>query len=422
MKRLSFNPSNYLRSFIVVTAGIALVFSVTTAPAWAQPAAKPAQQQSIAAQWDDRSVYAFLAAELLSLDGDFEQAALALWPVARQVKQNELYERVTQWAVQAKRYDLLYSAATAWETNDAAAPQPKQIIQFLLVPMRLERMEQLRKAGKPDEAREQLLSAFASRSRITSAETAQLLAEQLEEDYLLSQALTAYGLALTIANNKEQKDMALARILAIKARAGDMGALSDLLTAQQSSKGVTKLLMTAAAIAVLRDVEQYPQALTLIKTLPAEEQNYEAALTYEMMGKTDEAQALLRQSLKITPNAPHLLNTLGYSLVDHNPNPAALAEGTVLLEAAYKAAPNSNAIMDSLGWAYFRNKDYVKAQVLLQKSYDLKRDPEVAAHLGELLYVTGKTEQARKLWVQALAIDPKHKVLNNTLKRLGITP
>jgi uncharacterized protein HemY len=116
-----------------------------------------------------------------------------------------------------------------------------------------------------------------------------------------------------------------------------------------------------------------------------------------------------------------LLNTLGYSLVDRNPNPAALAEGTALLEAAYKAAPNSNAIMDSLGWAYFRNKDYTKAQILLQKSYDLKRDTEEAAHLGELLHVTGKIEQARKLWAQALALEPKHKVLNSTLKRLGIS-
>jgi tetratricopeptide (TPR) repeat protein len=107
-------------------------------------------------------------------------------------------------------------------------------------------------------------------------------------------------------------------------------------------------------------------------------------------------------------------------LVDRNANPSALVEGTALLEAALQTSPDSAAIMDSLGWAYFRAKDYAKAKPLLQQAYDLKRDPEVAAHLGELLWVTGNAAAARKLWVQGLAIDPKHKILNSTLKRLNI--
>jgi tetratricopeptide (TPR) repeat protein len=401
-----------------VSSCLALGLSATFVSVLAQPSIKPLQ--SAAAQWDDRSVYAFLAAELLSLDEDFEQAALALWPVARQVKQAELYERVTQWAARAKRYDILYLAATAWETNDPVAQQPKTIISFLLVPLRLERMEALRLAGKPDEAREQLLSAYAARNRVDSAETALLLAEQLEEDYQFPQALDLYAAAIKLGANKEQADLSRARILAIKAKGGDAASLAALVAAQQTSTGATKRLFNAVTVAVLRDAEQYEQALKLIQSLPLDEQAYETALTYDMMGQADKAEVLLREALKKSPKAPHLLNTLGYSLVDRNPNLAALAEGTALLEAAYKAAPNSNAIMDSLGWAYFRNKDYAKAQTLLQKSYDLKRDPEVAAHLGELLHTTGKTDQARKLWAQALALEPKHKVLNSTLKRLGI--
>ncbi len=402
----------------LISMGLVLGLCAVSVSASAQPASKPLQ--SAAAQWDDRSVYAFLAAELLSLDEDFEQAALALWPVARQVKQAELYERVTQWAARSKRYDILYSAATAWETNDPSAQQPKQMLAYLLIERRLERMEALRVAGKPDEAREQLLSAYAARNRVDSAETALLLAEQLEEDYQFPQALDMFGAAINLGANKEQTDLSRARTLAIKAKGGDAASLAALVAAQQTSVGATKRLFNAVTIAVLRDAEKYEQALQLIKSLPVDEQAYESALTYDMMGQADKAEALLREALKKAPQAPHLLNTLGYSLVDRNPNPAALAEGTALLEAAHKAAPNSSAIMDSLGWAYFRNKDYVKAQALLQKSHDLKRDPEVAAHLGELLYVTGKTEQARKMWAQALAIEPKHKVLSSTLKRLGI--
>jgi tetratricopeptide (TPR) repeat protein len=247
-----------------------------------------------------------------------------------------------------------------------------------------------------------------------------LLAEQLEEDYQLPQALELYSAAIKLGANKEQTDLARARTLAIKAKGGDATSLTALIAQQQTSSGSNKRLLNAVTIAALRDAEQYEQVLQLIKSLPADEQAYETALTYDMMGQFDKAEALLREVLKKSPKAPHLLNTLGYSLVDRNSSPAALAEGTALLEAAFKAAPNNNAILDSLGWAYFRNKDYVKAQPLLQKSYDLKRDPEVAAHLGELLHVTGKTEQARKLWMQALALEPKHKVLNSTFKRLGI--
>jgi tetratricopeptide (TPR) repeat protein len=424
MERYSFNKlPHYLdmTSLVrcVLTLCIVLLLSTNTVSVSAQTVSKP--QQSTAVQWDDRSVYAFLAAELLSLDENYEQAALALWPVARQVKQTELYERVTQWAARAKRYDILYSAATAWETNDPAAQQPKSILSFLLIPRRLERMEALRLAGKPDEAREQLLSAYAARNRVDSAETALLLAEQLEEDYQFPQALDMYGAAIKLGANKEQTDLSRARTLAIKAKGGDAASLAALVAAQQTSTEATRRLFNAVTIAVLRDAEQYEQALQLIKSLPTDEQAYESALTYDMMGQPEKAGFLLREALKKSPKAPHLLNTLGYSLVDRNPNPVALAEGTALLEAAYKAAPNSNAIMDSLGWAYFRNKDYAKAQILLQKSYDLKRDPEVAAHLGELLHVTGKIEQARKLWAQALALEPKHKVLNSTLKRLGIS-
>jgi tetratricopeptide (TPR) repeat protein len=288
------------------------------------------------------------------------------------------------------------------------------------VPLLLERMEQLRFANQPAAARDSLLAAYAVRASIKQSVPARLLAEQLEDDYHTEKALEVYGLALKLATETDAKTMTQAKLWALKARTGDPASLASLLALQANSDEKTQDLFTRMAIAALREQSQFEQALALAQTLPQDEAMYEQALSYELMGQSKKSEDLLRDALKRSPKAPHLLNTLGYGLVDRNANPSALVEGTALLEAALQTSPDSAAIMDSLGWAYFRAKDYAKAKPLLQQAYDLKRDPEVAAHLGELLWVTGNAAAARKLWVQGLAIDPKHKILNSTLKRLNI--
>jgi uncharacterized protein HemY len=84
---------------------------------------------------------------------------------------------------------------------------------------------------------------------------------------------------------------------------------------------------------------------------------------------------------------------------------------------AYKMNPNDPATLDSLGWAYYRMGKYKEALKYLRKALDKMKDSEIAAHLGEVLWVMGEHESARDVWDEALRMTPKHKLLNDVIKR-----
>jgi Flp pilus assembly protein TadD len=54
----------------------------------------------------------------------------------------------------------------------------------------------------------------------------------------------------------------------------------------------------------------------------------------------------------------------------------------------------------------------------LQKAYKDRTDPEIAAHLGEVLWHLQRTDEARKVWREALDIAPNNETLQETLQRL----
>ncbi len=306
-------------------------------------------------------------------------------------------------------------AAEAFEQGLRLAPND--------VLLHLERMDQLRTAHQPAAARDNLLAAYAVRASITQARSAQLLAEQLEDDYHPAKALELYAIASSLAKDDEPALESLRlRTLTLKARQGDAASLTELLALPQSANSAENAeKQTYAAASVLRDLRQGARAVALVQAMPASPaRDFELSLALEAAGEPTQAEALLRGLLKNDPQASHLLNALGYGLIDRNASPQALAEGTAMLEQAYATSPDSAAIADSLGWAYFRAGDTAKALPLLQKAYALRRDPEVAAHLGELLFSTGKLREARAIWAEGLSLDAQHPVLQSTVKRFGM--
>jgi tetratricopeptide (TPR) repeat protein len=111
------------------------------------------------------------------------------------------------------------------------------------------------------------------------------------------------------------------------------------------------------------------------------------------------------------------LNALGYSLANRTER---YDEAHELIARALALQPNEPAILDSMGWVLYRQGSYEEALEYLSRAYIKYPDPEVAAHLGEVLWVTGKTEAAIDVWRGALLKDPQHKILVATLKRLGV--
>ena len=94
-------------------------------------------------------------------------------------------------------------------------------------------------------------------------------------------------------------------------------------------------------------------------------------------------------------------------------------EARKLITRALELTPDDAAVIDSIGWIDYRQGKVKEALALLQKAFDKAHDPEIAAHLGEVLWVLGEKGQARAVWENALAKDPDHRVLKETMERLA---
>jgi tetratricopeptide (TPR) repeat protein len=73
--------------------------------------------------------------------------------------------------------------------------------------------------------------------------------------------------------------------------------------------------------------------------------------------------------------------------------------------------------MDSMGWVLFRRGDFKAALDYLTRAYALRPDPEIAAHLGEVLWVMGRRDEAAKTWKEAAKANPGNEVLSGAIKR-----
>ncbi len=126
----------------------------------------------------------------------------------------------------------------------------------------------------------------------------------------------------------------------------------------------------------------------------------------------------LRNIIERDPDNATALNALGYTLANRTER---YDEAYDLISRALELQPDEPAILDSMGWILYRKGDYTEALDYLSRAYAVFPDPEVAAHLGEVLWMSGDTEGATRIWQGALLKDPDHKVLVSTLKRLGVT-
>lgn len=147
---------------------------------------------------------------------------------------------------------------------------------------------------------------------------------------------------------------------------------------------------------------------------------YQRGLIYaDTLRQPQRAVADFRRYLRLNPQDAAGMNALGYTLLSMPPQHR--AEAQRLIEAAYRLDKESAAIKDSLGWLYFLNGNATQALPYLQQAFAQQPDPEVAAHLGEVLWHLGRQAEARTVWTTGQQLNPQHPVLLRTLKRLGIS-
>ena len=174
----------------------------------------------------------------------------------------------------------------------------------------------------------------------------------------------------------------------------------------------------------LREHRDTPAAYVLVKAALDKQPNNtelmtELSLVCEKLKRFDEMEALLRQLMALAPQEAHAFNALGYSLADRN---IRLDEALQLIEKAVQLAPQDAYIQDSLGWVKFRRGEKAEALAILKAAYKAKPDAEIAAHLGEVLWVMGHQKEAGTLWREGLLLKADNETLLVTLKRFNFKP
>ena len=143
---------------------------------------------------------------------------------------------------------------------------------------------------------------------------------------------------------------------------------------------------------------------------------YSHALLAAELGRVDIAEKDLRIVIATQPENAAALNALGYTLADQTER---YEEAEALIRQAYILQPGEASIVDSMGWISFRRGRLKEAAAFLQKAWQLDNNPEIAAHLGEVLWVGGNKEAALAIWREGNEIDSQNPVLVETLERLG---
>jgi Flp pilus assembly protein TadD len=208
----------------------------------------------------------------------------------------------------------------------------------------------------------------------------------------------------------------------VMAKRGELAAGRRLLQELPTNGEREQTQLIVAEGQLLRDNGQVPAALDVLKhglqRFPTNtDLLYDYAMLAEKRGQWEQMEESLRKIMKLAPDNQHAYNALGYSLAERNTR---LQEAHALIDKALKLAPDDPYIMDSMGWVQFRLGRVTEAEGLLRRAYELRPDVEIAAHLGEVLWVKGQRDDAQRLWRDAKSKDPQNDTLKSTLARLNV--
>lgn len=213
--------------------------------------------------------------------------------------------------------------------------------------------------------------------------------------------------------------VAQARAAQLTARMGDLDGARAMLKKVKASDESERVPLILAEANLLREANRHEEAYAYLKQALEKRPNepellYEAGLSADRLGKFETAEQLWQKLIKLKPDYAHAYNALGYSMADRGVH---LDEAQQLIDKALALRPDDAFILDSKGWLQFRRGDAQAALETLQKAFSRRPDPEIAAHLGEVLWALGRQDDARKVWTDAARDNPDNDVLAATIKK-----
>jgi tetratricopeptide (TPR) repeat protein len=225
---------------------------------------------------------------------------------------------------------------------------------------------------------------------------------------------------LARVNDPERALEVQTRRASLAARRGQVDQAREMLRqVPERSPGDARAKLMAEA-QMLRDLKRWQEAHEVLEAgarrWPEDSDLlYELSMVAEKLDRLDDMERLLRRVMVLKPDSQHAYNALGYSLADRG---LRLPEARDLIRKALDLAPGDPFITDSMGWVEFRLGNHAEALRLLREAYAARPDTEIAAHLGEVLWVTGQRDEAVRIWREGRQRDAANDVLRETLARL----
>ena len=219
----------------------------------------------------------------------------------------------------------------------------------------------------------------------------------------------------------EQYVPALVRRAHVLADLGQLDVARKQLSEARVGTGEERVRLIIAEAGLLREAKQTAVAFDLLEqalaTQPEQpELLYESALLAEKLDRFDLLEVRLRKLIELRPDNAQAYNALGYSYAERNER---LPEARQLIEKALQLAPDDSFILDSLGWVLYRQGDLPGALQYLQRAYTQRNDPEIAAHLGEVLWTLGRVDDARLTLREAQQKYPGNEALADAVKKFA---
>lgn len=267
---------------------------------------------------------------------------------------------------------------------------------------------QLARDAKDERERRSLTQAYLLKAEIA----------EKQQDFVAANAW------LDRIDNPEELMAAQLRRASVLARQGRLDDARALLRSQPERRPDDARLKLISEAQLLREFKAWREAYQVygeaVQRFPEDaDLLYEQAMMGDRAGMPAEMERLLRELIAAKPDHHHAYNALGYSLADRNER---LPEAKQLIEKAVSMAPDDAYIQDSLGWVEFRLGNTERALDILRQAYGKRPDPEIAAHLGEVLWTKGERDEARRVWREGLALASDNETLRSTLKRLNVEP
>lgn len=209
------------------------------------------------------------------------------------------------------------------------------------------------------------------------------------------------------------------RIAYLLSQSGDLEGAREVLQQTETQNNQQRVQLLVIEAQLLREAKRNDDALKVLEQGMDKLPNhpdllYEAAMQADRMGQFSRSEQWLRQLIKIHPENAHAYNALGYSLLERNER---IPEAVLLVEKALQLAPEDAAIMDSVGWGYYRSGRLEESIAMLRRALAANPDPEIAAHLGEVLWAHGDKDEAHKVWQESLKAHPDHAILNAVIRK-----